>query len=140
MTPADQSQDSARATRERHPQVLSAYMCIRRVKSGHCVKSMNPKSTNKSLIHENADANITCDFGDGDISRLGVANQTHAHMHHSLAQFIKINAIFLIIQNTFKTYTHPWNYSHTPIYLNLSCSTLNSTVLMSWQYWINITV
>ena len=27
----------------------------------------------KSAIHENADANITCDFGDRDISRLGVA-------------------------------------------------------------------
>ena len=31
---------------------------------------MNPKnSRKKSPIHENADANITCDFGDGDISR-----------------------------------------------------------------------
>ena len=30
---------------------------------------MNPKNSKKSLIHENADANITCDFGDGDISR-----------------------------------------------------------------------
>ena len=30
---------------------------------------MNPKDSKKSLIHENADANITCDFGDGDISR-----------------------------------------------------------------------
>ena len=32
---------------------------------------MNPKNSKKSPIHENADANITCDFGDGDISRLG---------------------------------------------------------------------
>ena len=30
---------------------------------------MNPKNSKKSQIHENADANITCDFGDGDISR-----------------------------------------------------------------------
>ena len=30
---------------------------------------MNAKSTKKSSIHENADANITCDFDDGDISR-----------------------------------------------------------------------
>ena len=30
---------------------------------------MNPKiREKKSPIHENADANITCDFGDGDIS------------------------------------------------------------------------
>ena len=33
------------------------------------VKTMNAKNTKKSPIHENADANITCDFGDGDISR-----------------------------------------------------------------------
>ena len=31
---------------------------------------MNPQnSRKKSTIHENTDANITCDFGDGDISR-----------------------------------------------------------------------
>ena len=30
---------------------------------------MNAKNTKKSPIHENVDANITCDFGDGDISR-----------------------------------------------------------------------
>ena len=29
---------------------------------------MNAKHTKKSLIHENAEANITSDFGDGDIS------------------------------------------------------------------------
>ena len=32
------------------------------------VKTMNAKNTNKSPIHENAYATITCDFGDGDIS------------------------------------------------------------------------
>ena len=37
--------------------------------SGRSVKSMNAKNMNKSPIHENADANITCDFGDGDIIR-----------------------------------------------------------------------
>ena len=39
--------------------------------AGHraCLKNMNPKNTKKSLIHENADANKTCDFSDGDISR-----------------------------------------------------------------------
>ena len=31
-------------------------------------KTMNAKNTKKSPIHENADANITCDFGDRDIS------------------------------------------------------------------------
>ena len=38
---------------------------------------MNPKNPKKSPIHENADANITCAFGDGDISRLGFAYLTH---------------------------------------------------------------
>ena len=35
---------------------------------------MKAKNTKKSLIHENADANITYDFGDGNIShcRTGV--------------------------------------------------------------------
>ena len=46
---------------------------------------MNPKNTKKSPIHENADANITCDFGDSDISRLGVAYLTHV-IHTSLAR------------------------------------------------------
>ena len=43
-------------------------MSTRRVKSGRCVKCMNAKNKNKSLIHENADANITYYFGDIDIS------------------------------------------------------------------------
>ena len=31
------------------------------------VKTMNAKNTKTSPIHKNADADITCDFGDGDI-------------------------------------------------------------------------
>ena len=38
---------------------------------------MNPKNTTKSAIHQNADANITCDFGDSDIIRLGAAYIIH---------------------------------------------------------------
>ena len=34
-------------------------------------ENMNPKNTKKSPNHENADANITCNFRDDDISRLG---------------------------------------------------------------------
>ena len=37
--------------------------------SGRSVKTMNAKNTKQSPIHENVEANITCDFGDGDISR-----------------------------------------------------------------------
>ena len=45
-------------------------MCTRHVKSGCKLKTINAKNTGgKSPIHENADVNITCDFGDGDISR-----------------------------------------------------------------------
>ena len=47
---------------------------------------MNSKNTKKSPILENADANITCDFGDGDISRLGVANQTHVYKHTNIVR------------------------------------------------------
>ncbi len=46
---------------------------------------MNPKNSKKSPIHENADANITCDFGDGDISRsrsfLSTTGLNHATNH-----------------------------------------------------------
>ena len=41
---------------------------------------MNAKNTKKSLIHENADANITCYFGDGDISR-SRSRFTHTRKH-----------------------------------------------------------
>ena len=44
------------------------------------VKTMNAKNTKKSLIHENADANITCDFGDNDISH-SRSRFTHTHTH-----------------------------------------------------------
>ena len=48
---------------------------------------MNAKNTKKSLIHENADANITCDFGDGDISRSRSRlphTRTHGHTISSI--------------------------------------------------------
>ena len=44
---------------------------------------MNHKNTKKSVIHENANANTTCDFGDSDISRLGVAYLTVTHVIHT---------------------------------------------------------
>ena len=44
-------------------------MHIQIFNSGRSGKSLNAKNTKKSQIHENADVNITCDFGDGDISR-----------------------------------------------------------------------
>ena len=50
--------------------------------SGRSVKSMNAKNTKKITVLENADANITCNFGDGDISRSrSRLPQTHAATH-----------------------------------------------------------
>ena len=37
--------------------------------SGRNLQTMNAKNTKKSPLYENVDTNITCDFGDGDISR-----------------------------------------------------------------------
>ena len=55
---------------------------------------MIPKNTNKSQIHENADANITCDFGDGDISRLGVAYLIHM-IHTDIASSIILRLLIV---------------------------------------------
>ena len=61
-------------------------------KTRHNLKNMNHKnSRKKSPIRENADANITCDFGDGNISRsrsflsntctIGANGRTNPHSH-----------------------------------------------------------
>ena len=64
---------------------LHAYSYIQQ--SGRSVKTMNAKNTIKSPIHENADANITCDFRDGDISRFrSRLPHAHTHMATSLAR------------------------------------------------------
>ena len=51
---------------------------------------MNPKNSTKSPIHENADANITCDFGDGDIrrSRSFLSNTCDAYIHTYIHTYI----------------------------------------------------
>ena len=45
------------------------------------VKTTNAKNTKKSPIHENADANITCDFGD-----ISHCRSRFTHTHASLAR------------------------------------------------------
>ena len=46
---------------------------------------MNAKNTKKSPIYENADANITCDFGEGEISRFrSRLPHTHGHIVSSI--------------------------------------------------------
>ena len=78
---------------------------------------MNPKNTKKSAIHENADANITCDFGDGDISRLGGAYQTHVYIITSI--ILRFNRCarfkcdpFHLISEAYFTSAHP---THLPV-------------------------
>ena len=62
---------------------LHAYSYIQQ--SGGSVKSMNAKNTKKSPIHDNADANITCDFGDGVTSAVfGVGCHTQGHIVSSI--------------------------------------------------------
>ena len=51
--------------------------------SGRSVKTMNAKNMKKSPIHENADANITCEFGDGGISRFR-SRLPHGHIVSSI--------------------------------------------------------
>ena len=65
-----------------------------------------PKIRKKSPIHENADANITCDFGDGDISRARsrlphTHARTHAHTH---------------ARTHTHAHTHTHTHTHTHIY------------------------
>ena len=69
-----------------------AYTYIQQI--GRKLKSMNAKNTKKLPIHENADANITCDFGDGDISRYR-SRFPHTHTASPLARLY----LDLIIQH-----------------------------------------
>ena len=76
--------------------------------SGRSVKSMNAKNTEKTPIHENADVNITCDFGDGDISR-----SRSRLLHGQTASHI----LSLIIVDS-RTYHHTCCVSHTDSHSN----------------------
>ena len=80
---------------------------------------MNPKSSKKLPIHENADANITCDFGDGDISRSrsflsntcttrANGRRRHDGRRHDRRQsrgLLKFNSRYII-------YTHIYTYTY----------------------------
>ena len=73
-----------------------------------------PKIRKKSAIHENADANITCNFSDGDISRLGVAYLTHT-IHRYIDTYIITSIILKVKQFPLTN----WPYSLDNIlYLN----------------------
>ena len=63
---------------------------------------MNAKNTkkNQSPIHENSDANITCAFGDGDISR---SKSRFTHTHGGVMSFVislnDITHLYLLLIN-----------------------------------------
>ena len=62
---------------------------------------MNAKNTKKSPIHENADANITCDFGDGDISH-SRSRLLHAHtVTHTVSSIIVRLSVNLFVNYQF---------------------------------------
>ena len=57
---------------------------------------MNAKNKKKSPIHENADANITYDFGDGDISR-SRSRLPHSYIHTYIVSSIILRLSCLIV-------------------------------------------
>ena len=61
--------------------------------SGRSVKTMNAKNTKKSPIHENADANVTCYFCDGDIRRF-TSRLPHTRPHTRLVVELVVEFIF----------------------------------------------
>ena len=76
----------------------SLHACSYIQQSGRSVKSTNAKNTReKSAIHENADANITCDFGDGNIScflsRLP-HTRSHGHTHGHVVSSIIVRLVW----------------------------------------------
>ena len=54
---------------------------------------MNAKNRNKSWIHENEDANITCNFGDGDMSH-SRDRLPHTHIISSIIVIMNCLIIF----------------------------------------------
>ena len=68
------------------------------------LKTMDAKNTKKSPIHENADANITCDFGDGDISRFRSRlphTRTHGHIVSSIIVRCFLVLLIILFSNNF---------------------------------------
>ena len=82
---------------------LHAYSYIQQ--SGRNLQTMNAKNRKKSPIRENADANITCHFGDGDISRYRsrfTHTHTHTHTHTDRRTHMRI-ASSIIVRMSIKT-------------------------------------
>ena len=69
------------------------------------------KYEKKSPIHENADANITCDFGDGDISR-SRSRLPHTHTHTHTRMHARTHA-HTHARTHARTHTHTHTHTHT---------------------------
>ena len=79
------------------------------------LKVWMPKLRKKSPIHENTDANITCDFGDGDIRHLGVGFHTHTASHtHKQTHTHIVSSIVLRYYTIYNIlHTHTCMYART---------------------------
>ena len=106
---------------------LHAYSYIQQ--SGRIVKTMNAKNMKKSLNHEKVDANITCDFGDSDISRFRIRlPQSHTHIVSSI-----ISRCYLASPGKYiYTITVQFNLKSTTHYLIIYHFRLAIT---KWQAW-----
>ena len=93
-------------------------------------QNMNPKNTKKkSPIHMNADTNITCDFGDGDISHLGVAYLTHAiHTYIATSIILRLYIFHTIIHRIYL-----YRPTNTNDFFTLPFCTFCSTTIMARQ-------
>ena len=74
------------------------------------------KIRKKSPIHENADANITCDFGDGDI------NRSRSRLPHGQPHTYIVSSV---IKDLFRCRLHPINVIATRTFAaQFMCSSL----------------
>ena len=77
----------------------------------------------KSPIHENADANITCDFGDGDISR-SRSRFTHTRTDRRIASSIIVRLYITteIYITLYYAYTLTNKHNGHCIYIHCICT------------------
>ena len=71
---------------------------------------MNVKNTTKTPIHENADANITCDVGEADISRYRSRSGLHTNTHTHARTHARTHA-----HTHTHTHTRSTAYLHCPL-------------------------
>ena len=109
------------------------------------VKTMNAKNTKKSPIHENADANTTGAFGDGDISR-SRSRFTHTHIASSIIVRLSIYipllpSVFYPMRKKSSSYSsQTYGYCFSIIVNSILCSKswliqFEWTLACIWSVW-----